>query len=490
MMDKKQYLIFSVFLVFAFNTIMAQNKPNVLFIAVDDLRPELGCYGNSTIKSPNIDKLANVGRVFNNHFVQAPTCGASRHSMLTSMYPKSRSELSNHIPYYYSENGSPESFVHALRMNGYYTLNIGKISHSADGYVYGYNEQVSPKKEMPNSWDEICFDYGKWGTGWNAFFAYADGENRQSMKSLVKPYECGNVDDDGYPDGLSARLTISKLKELKEKGQSFFLGLGFFKPHLPFTAPKKYWDLYNESDLPLSPVPYIPENVNKKSLHSSGELNRYKLGDEKAGLDHPVSDEYARKLTHAYYASISYIDAQIGKVIEELKTLGLYENTIIVIWGDHGWHLGDQLVWGKHTIFENALRSTLIIKTPEMKYAGLVANGIVESVDIYPTIMNLCGLESPSGIDGKSFTRLLRSPSKKGKEAAYGYFNKGISIRTKDYRLTKYFREELPIIELYDHKLERLESKNIAEENKKIVEKLMKILEKANTELYNNKKWH
>ncbi|RLD60162.1 MAG: sulfatase [Bacteroidetes bacterium] len=487
-MNKIVHLIFLTILVFAFNPISAQNRPNVLFIAVDDLRPELGCYGNDIIKSPNIDKLANVGRVFNNHFVQAPTCGASRHSMLTSMYPKSQHELSNHITYHYSEDGNPESFVHALKMNGYYTLNIGKISHSADGYVYGYTEQVSDKKEMPNSWDEICFNNGKWGTGWNAFFGYANGENRQSMNKMVKPYECGDVDDYGYPDGLSAKLAITKLKELKDKGQPFFLGLGFFKPHLPFTAPKKYWDLYNESDLPLSPVSCIPENVNKKSLHSSGELNGYKLGDEKAGLDYPVSDEYARKLTHAYYASISYIDAQIGKVIEELKKLGLYENTIIVIWGDHGWHLGDQLVWGKHTLFENALRSTLIIKTPEMKKSGVSTDGIVESIDIYPTLMDLCDLESPSGIDGKSFIRLLRSPSKKGKRAAYGYFNKGITIRTKDYRLTKYFREETPIIELYDHKMARLESKNIAEGNKKIVEKLMKILVKANTELYNNKK--
>ena len=477
-----------MFFVFAFKQAIAQKRPNILFIAVDDLRPELGCYGNNIIKSPNIDKLANVGRVFNNHFVQAPTCGASRHSMLTSMYPKSRSELSNHIPFHYSENGNPESFVHALKMNGYYTLNIGKISHSADGYVYGYTEQVSDKKEMPNSWDEICFDYGKWGTGWNAFFGYANGENRQSMNKMVKPYEYGDVDDYGYPDGLSARLAIQKLQELKDKGQPIFIGLGFFKPHLPFTAPKKYWDLYNESELPLSPVPFIPENVNKKSLHNSGEFNGYKLGDEKAGLNHPVSDEYARKLTHAYYASISYIDAQIGKVIEELKRLGLYENTIIVIWGDHGWHLGDQLVWGKHTLFENALRSTLIIKTPEMKHAGLVTDGIVESIDIYPTLMDLCGIESPSGIDGKSFARLLRSPSKKGKKAAYGYYNRGISIRTKDYRLTKYFREETPVLELYNHKQKRLESKNIAKENTKIVDNLLKILEKANNGLFDNKK--
>ena len=475
-----------MFFLFVFNQVEAQDRPNILFIAVDDLRPELGCYGNDIIKSPNIDKLADEGRVFKNHFVQVPTCGASRHSMLTGMYPKTQRELSNHIPYDYSEGGNPESFVHALRMNGYYTLNIGKISHSPDGYVYGYNEQPSSEKEMPNSWDEICFDNGKWGTGWNAFFAYANGENRQSLNNKVKPYERAHVDDYGYPDGLSSRLAVSKLRELKDKGQAFFLGLGFFKPHLPFTAPEKYWDLYNEYELPITVVPFIPENVNKKSLYSSGEFNSYKLGDEKAGLEHSVSDEYARKLTHAYYASISYIDAQIGKVLDELKRLDLYDNTIIVIWGDHGWHLGDQLVWGKHTLFENALKSTLIIKIPEIKYAGVASNGIVESVDIYPTLMDLCGVKLPSDVEGRSFARLLRSPSKKGKKAAYGYFNKGISIRTKDYRLTKYFREEKPVIELYDHRVYATESKNIAENHPYIVDKLLKMLKKANVGIYSN----
>jgi len=339
---------------------------------------------------------------------------------------------------------------------------------------------------MPNSWDEICFDSGKWGTGWNAFFGYANGKNRQSLNNKAKPYERANVEDCGYPDGLSSRLAISKLKELKDKGQPFFLGLGFFKPHLPFTAPEKYWDLYNESELPITVVPFIPQNINKKSLHSSGEFNKYKLGDEKAGLEHPVSDEYAKKLTHAYYASISYVDAQIGKVIEELKKLGLYDNTIIIIWGDHGWHLGDQLVWGKHTLFENALQSVLIMKTPNLKHAGVVTNGIVESVDIYPTLMDLCGVKSPTGIDGKSFARLLRSPSKKGKKAAYGYYNKGISIRTKDYRLTKYFREEKPVIELYDHRSESIESKNIAKNHPDIVNQLMKIMKEADNGIYNN----
>ncbi len=206
--------------------------------------------------------------------------------------------------------------------------------------------------ELPNSWNEMLFEPGKWGTGWNAFFGYADGTNRNELKGETKPYEGADVNDESYPDGLTANLAIKKLKELAVKDQPFFLGVGFFKPHLPFNAPKKYWDLYDESKIPLTPSPDIPNNVNPASLHASGEFNGYKLGEEKAALSKPLSDAYARKLKHAYYAGVSYIDAQVGKVFNELKQLGLDKNTIIVVWGDHGWHLGDDRVWGKHTIAE------------------------------------------------------------------------------------------------------------------------------------------
>ncbi len=462
-------------------------KPNVLFICVDDLRPELGCYGKDYIYSPNIDKLAESGAIFTNHFVQVPTCGASRFSMLSGMLPKTTGYLSNEAcKKYIAERPAtdePETFIHHLKNNGYYTVGIGKISHYADGLLYGYNDPVSTERELPQSWNELVFNPAKWKTGWNAFFGYANGENRQSMNRQVKPYEMGNVDDFGYPDGMTASLAVRKLNELTKKNKPFFLGVGFFKPHLPFNAPKKYWDLYNEDKIPIAPFAGIPENTNSASLQGSGEFNGYLLGEEKGSLSAPVSEVYARKVRHAYFACVSYIDAQVGKLIDELDKLGLAENTIIVIWGDHGWHLGDHLVWGKHTIFERSLRSAFMVKVPG-ETNGKSINKVVSTVDIYPTLMELCGVEMPHQTDGKSLVPLLNNPLQQWEGASFGYYKNGISLRTERYRLTKYFRSQQPLIELYDHKTDPFETKNIAAENPAIVEQLMPLWERGNTGLY------
>jgi len=471
-------------------TAMAQSKqPNVLFICVDDLRPDLKVYGNEMIHSPNIDKLAGQATLFRNQYVTQPTCGASRYSLLTGRLPRIPVDLKNEAIEMRiagkARTNVPETFVDNLRRSGYYTVGIGKISHSPDGQVYGYNEPKSDKPELPNSWDEMLFDSGKWGTGWNAFFGYADGSNRQGKKGEVKPYENADVADDSYPDGLTANLAVKKLKELAAKKKPFFLGVGFFKPHLPFTAPKKYWDLYDESKITLTPSPDLPENVNAASLHPSAEFNQYQLGEEKASLQKPVSDAYARKLRHAYYASVSYTDAQVGKVLDKLKELGLAENTIIVLWSDHGWHLGDYRVWGKHTIFDQSLRSVLILKTPSSK-AGIVRDQIVSSIDIYPTLMELCGVKTLPELDGKSFAGLLKKGSSEHWEnVAYSYYNKGITVRNSRYRLTKYFRDKEPVLELYDHQTDPNENHNVAAQHPEIVAQLMKTLEKGNTGLYN-----
>ena len=466
------------------------DRPNVLFIAVDDLRAELGAYGKSHVISPNIDALAADGSLFLNHYVQVPTCGASRHALLTGYRPWKPVHLSNQALEKEladkSEDSIPETFIHRLRQVGYHTVGIGKIGHSADGYVYGYEEEPSQKKELPHSWNELLFDSGRWKTGWNAFFAYANGENRQSLKKQVKPYEAGDVDDEGYPDGLMTRLAVSKLRTLHQENKPFFMGVGFFKPHLPFNAPKKYWDLYERDSISISEYPNIPENINLKSLHESGEFNQYALGEEKAGLSKPVSDDYARKLKHAYLAAISYVDAQIGKLMYELKASGLDKNTIVIIWGDHGWHLGDQRVWGKHTLFENALRSTLIIKSPNHAHQNRKVGQIVETVDIYPTILSLCGLQSIQKLDGEDLSALMEAEQPEFEEVAYSYFNQGISMRTKNYRLTKYFRDEEPKVELYNHFNDPWESKNIAEESRELVKALLPMLEKGNTGIYRN----
>ncbi len=463
-------------------------KPNILFIAVDDLRAELGCYGNNYIKSPNLDKLASEGTLFNNQYVQVPTCGASRYAMLTGMLPTKKGHLSNHACVTYitekPESKKPETFIHHLKQNGYYTVGIGKISHYPDGYVYGYLEPKSDVIELPHSWNEMLLNSKKWGSGHNSFFGYSNGTNRNTLNRMVKPYECGEVDDTGYVDGLTANLAIEKLRELKNRKQPFFLGVGFFKPHLPFTAPKKYWDLYDEDALPLASVRTIPKNSGSASLHNSGEFNGYKLGDEKASLKKPVTVEYERKLRHAYFACISYVDAQIGKVLDELKRLELDKNTIIVVWGDHGWHLGDQRVWGKHTVFERALRSAFIVKTPDDKNTGVVSDRIVSSIDIYPTLSELCGFKVPEDVEGQSLVPILKGKKNSRVDLAFSYFRNGISMRTPEYRFTVYYRRGKKVYELYDHTSSNIESVNIAGQNPELVDSLLTLWENGNTGIY------
>lgn len=455
----------------------AQNKrPNVLFIFVDDLRPDLGCYGNTEVKSPFLDAFARQGVVFQNQYVAVPTCGASRASILTGMYPKKVVELTNEAAAKTISGkpagDRPETFIEHFKRNGYTTIGIGKVSHSADGFVYGYNQSKSNKPELPNSWNEMLFDAGKWGTGWNAFFGYADGSSRMTRQGNVKPYEAGDCEDEGYPDGRSAALAIEKLGTLAHSSQPFFMGLGFFKPHLPFNAPQKYWDLYNEKELPLAPYNAIPRNASMADLHPSAELKTYKQSDELPSLAGPVSNEYARKLRHAYYACISYVDAQIGRVLLALKETGLEKNTIVVIWGDHGWHLGDDLTWGKHTLFEWSLRSVFMLRTPQTEQAKQV-NKIVSAVDIYPTLTDLCGLQMPYNSDGKSLLPLIKNSGASGwRDAALSYFNKGISIRTPRYRFTQYFRKEMPAVELYDHKADPYEQENIAAKKPEVVKSM------------------
>ncbi len=464
--------------------------PNILFIAVDDLRPELKAYGNKIMHTPHMDGLASQGRMFLNHFVNVPTCGASRFSMLTGRYPQNTAALSNNI-FERTTAGKPpgelpESLVELFRRNGYYTVGIGKISHAADGRIYGYNQPVSDRMELPNSWDEFLFNPGKWGTGWNAFFGYANGENRQSLNGQVKPYEMADVEDTDYPDGLTAGLAVAQIKTLSESKKPFFLAVGFFKPHLPFNAPKKYWDLYTEEDIEVSPVPNIPTGSSEASLHNSSEFNQYKKTDEKPSLQNPVSDAHAKKLKHAYFASVSYVDAQIGKVLQALKKSGLEKNTIVILWGDHGWHLGDQRVWGKHTLSDYSLKSPLIITYPGIPHKGNPANAMVQSVDIYPTLVQMAGLQLPYKIDGASLVPILQNPSIVSTPKAFSYFNNGISMRTKRYRITKYYgnRER---VELFDYANDPFETQNIASKNKKVTDSLLKLLEQGNTGLYDKK---
>ncbi|MEM6800205.1 MAG: sulfatase [Bacteroidota bacterium] len=463
-------------------------KPNVLFIAVDDLRPELGVFEKNYVHSPNIDRLAQEGILFKKHFVNMPTCGASRYSLLSGKWPRTRAGISNtaiaELIAKKSDGSEAESFVHQLRKNNYYTVGIGKISHYVDGKIMPQNRTEVKGWELPHSWDEMLLDVGKWGGSWGVFFGYADGSNRNDRNKEVKPYEAADVEDEGYPDGLTANLAIKKLAELKEKEQPFFLGVGFFKPHLPFNAPKKYWDMYEREEIPLSPNPGIPENIHLASLHASGEFNQYKLGEEKNSLEKPLSDAYARKLRHGYLACVSYTDALIGKVLDALEETGLADNTIVVLWGDHGWHLGDQRIWGKHTLFDRALHSPLIIRMPGGEGKGQTREEVVSTTDIYPTLMQLTGTPRPEGLDGRELSKLWEEGNPVWENHAWSYFRQGISLRTEQYRLTKYFREAAPQIELYDHQADPFEAKNIATTRPTFTDSLLKVLEKGNTGLY------
>ena len=492
-MIRKVGLTFAAVLFGVLSNVAAQSLPgktNVVFIFVDDLRPELGCYGNTIVNTPHLDKLASQALVFKNHYVQVPTCGASRFSLLTGLVPRTRAHLRNDaIERFISSQPSadrPETFIHHLKRNGYYTVGIGKISHSADGLLYPYTgDPGNAARELPHSWDELVFNSGRWETGWNAFFGYADGSNRQSKHGNVRPYEDASVGDDGYVDGLTASLAVEKLEQLAAKETPFFLGVGFFKPHLPFTAPQKYWDLYDASTLPVTASPDLPDGVNAASFHNSGEFNSYRAGDEKPSLAQPVSEKYARKIVHAYYASVSYVDAQIGKVLDALERSGLWDNTIVVVWGDHGWHLGDHRVWGKHTLSDVALRSPLIIRVPGMKDPGRTLEHIVSSVDVYPSLMKLCKIDLPYETDGHSFAGLFFR-QQKFNHPAFSYFNNGISMRTDRYRLTHYFRDAQPVTELYDHKKDGGGNINLVQDQPRLVERLMDELRKGDTGLYTN----
>ncbi len=450
-------------------------KLNVLFIAVDDLRPQLGCYGHTEMVTPSLDRLAREGRVFNHHYVQAPTCGASRCSMLTGHYPSAPAAYENEA--FATLAREPDKAIVSLpalfQQNGYNTVSIGKITHAPDG------RRDDGETELPFGWDETDLPLGVWKDAWSAFFAYAGGGTRVVGKSAVT--ERADVDDRGYPDGLIADAAIAKLKALKD--EAFFLAVGFFKPHLPFNAPAKYWDLYEPALLPAVPNSEPPLNVDPTiSLHKSGEmLGRYTgFSDARRG----VSPAEARRLRHAYYACVSYVDAQIGRVLAELDRLGLSESTVVVVWGDHGWHLGEHGIWGKHTLHEVALRSPLIVRTPKMASPGIETGAFVESVDIFPTLAEVCGLKPPPGFAGVSFVRQLREPSAPGTPAVYGFWSRGQAhtVRTERYRLIHWAvpkvknRPPVEQIELYDHQNDPNETTNIAGNEPDVVAELQRQL--------------
>jgi arylsulfatase A-like enzyme len=472
--------------------VASKRKPNVLFISVDDLRPQLGCYGRPETISPNINRLASEGVIFTNHFVQCPACAPSRYSMLTGKRPL-RSQLKSYTMQAFDlietkYEGKP-SLPHHFKLNGYYTVSIGKISHSPDGCKRGpsikehdaYDAGDTGEPELPFGWDEVYAPYGQWGSAWATFFAYAGGKTRIPGKTPAT--EAADVTDTGYPDGLIAEEALKKLRELKDK--QFFLAVGFYKPHLPFNSPKRYWDAYERSKINLSDNPNVPANIDPNiSLHKSYELTPRYTGLATPGV---VTDDEARKLRHGYFACVHYIDSQVGKVLSELEKLGLRDNTIVMIWGDHGWHLGDYGIWGKSTLYDYALRSPLIVRAPGVSAVGKKSEELIESLDIYPTLSELCGLEVPVHLDGKSFAGLLKKSGVAGKGFACSYHKTkdyiGESMRTKQYRIARWtdLNNKEVQVELYDHKSDPDENANIAEKQPELVKKLLSQMHRINS---------
>ena len=330
-------------------------KKNVLFIAVDDLRPQLGCYGMSWIKSPHIDALAAEGTVFQRAYCQQAICGPSRASVLSGCRPETtgifnlETSLREAMPDVVS---LPQHF----KENGYETVSIGKIYHHA--------------KDDPQGWSKEPFQSkGDWqGRGYltdEAIEVITAGDAERAAKGdkrrgLGPAFEAADVADEDYHDGKDAAAAIAELDSLVAGDKPFFLALGFHKPHLPFNAPKKYWDMYKESDLPLANNPFFPKGMTEYTLDDFGELRGY-FGVAQEG---PIPDDFARQLIHGYSACVSYMDAQLGKVIQKLKDLGVYDNTVIMLWGDHGWKLGEHASWCKHSNFEIDTQAPLIVRSP------------------------------------------------------------------------------------------------------------------------------
>ncbi|MGQ9505908.1 MAG: sulfatase [Thermogutta sp.] len=467
-------------------------KFNVLMIAVDDLRPEAGCYGVPVIKTPNIDALAAEGLLFTRAYCQQAVCSPSRTSLLLGRRPDTTQvyDLQTHFR---KTLPNVVTLPQYFKNHGYHTQGLSKIYHG------GLDDPAS--WSVPH-WTPTKPGYGKAET-------LADlARRRQEMQKKMGPatevlerdpktsvvlkvtapkyrvygpaWEDPDVPDDALPDGETTNYAIEVLRQIKDK--RFFLAVGYLKPHLPFVAPKRYYDLYERSAIPLAANPFPPQDCPELALTNWGELRAYKGIPEKG----PLSEEMARDLVHGYYAATSYVDAQIGRLLAEVENLGLKEETIVVLWGDHGWHLGDHGLWCKHTNFETATRCLMIFRVPGQKNPGSKTNALAEFVDIYPTLCELCGLPIPDGLEGTSLAPLFDDPNRPWKTAAFSQYPRsgvmGYSMRTDRYRYTEWRPRKggTPVaIELYDHESDPQENVNLASrpEYQKLIGELKKQLD-------------
>jgi iduronate 2-sulfatase len=453
-------------------------KPNVLLICVDDLKPLLGCYGAPLVKSPNIDRLAARGLLFERAFCNQAVCAPSRNALMTGLRSQTLGIYDLGTNFRKSRPDAVTLAQHFQR-NGYRTEALGKIMHVGHG-----------NREDEASWSVPHFQAKT--------VSYALPENREKQTREAAlfanqlnlpahllprglPAECADVPDSTYGDGVIADEAIRRLGAAKAKpGEPWFIGVGFLKPHLPFCAPKKYWDLYDPAAFPLPALKTPPEGAPVFAPSTWGELRNYS-DMPKVG---PLTDDQTRHLIHGYHAAVSYMDAQLGRVLDALDRNGLAQNTVIVLWGDHGWHLGDHGLWCKHTNYEQAAHIPLIAVAPGVTQPGTRSGSLVETVDLYPTLCELAGLPAPQGLDGASFATILKTPSAKTKQAVFHIYPRkallGRAVRTERYRLVEWKKIGAPaesaVFELYDYEADPAETKNLAPDKPEVVAQLRALL--------------
>ncbi len=458
---------------------LKSSRLNVLFIAVDDLRPELGCYGKDYIHSPNIDRLAKNGIVFDRAYCQQAVCSPTRSSLLTGMRPDT-TKVWDLVTHFRAALPDVVTLPQNFKNNGWFVQGMGKIFHSNFDDPPSWSVPWQAPKALSYASKEnlaMAKDQSETESGPGA----PKPKKKTAANSRGPAFEAGDVPDDYYIDGKVAGLAVNTLQKLAEKKEPFFLAVGIAKPHLPFVSPKKYWDLYDPAKIQLAPNPFKPKDAPDYAFLGSGELRSYH------GIPaDPIPDDFARQLKHGYYAAVSYADAQIGRVLDELDRLGLRDNTIVILWGDHGWKLGEHAAWCKHSNCENDCNAPLILSVPGMKHAGEHSSALVEFVDIYPTLSELTGISLPSNLEGTSFKPLLDDPKRPWKSAAFSQFPRqqngglmGYSMRTDRYRFTVWVgrtdHTKVDSVELYDHQNDPEENTNIANqpEQAELVKRLM-----------------
>lgn len=465
-----------------------ETKKNVLLILVDDLKPTLGTYGDPIAISPNIDKLAAKGMKFDHAYSNQAVCMASRYNLMLGTRSTSSGiyNFGTQFREVYPEAVTlPQHFIKA----GYHAESMGKVFHIGHG-----NDNDEASWSVPHHKEKVIEYLLPESTGGQLTREEAYFQNSHMYipdlphnKGLPRgaAWESPDVLDEAYADGRIATHAINRLRKLSTKDDKpFFMAVGFARPHLPFSVPKKYWDMYDKAKMPMPEFEKDPQGTPGFTVKRRGEIDQFFPVPENG---EPFSEDLKRNLIHGYYASISYMDAQLGRVIDELERLDMLDNTVIALWGDHGWHLGDHKSWTKHSNFEQANRIPLIFVSPGAVKSGATSKQLAETVDIYPTLAALAGLSSPSGpqpIDGLNLTPVLKDPDVRVRDHAYHAFPRGnligSAIRTERYRMVEWKNPNDPsakkIYELYDYLEDPLETKNFAKSKTKVLNELIAIL--------------